>query len=248
MADAIVFVYDSSDTNSFSYISNLRQQYPLLHQLPSLFVATKSDLDLVQQRHEVQPEVYCSKLGLRIPSSFVDGSGSAGVGLGAAAVGSFGANNTAGPIHVSVKLNELADIFGIICDIAQDPRGAVPGGAQREGALMRLMRRRWVLFVGVTLLGAGTAIAFVGLRGPYGAGGSGGFARIFSPTKEGENGKYSLTALMNRLAKRTSSITQGSTGSSPASGASSSSWQQSGASIAGHDANSGGWISWIWRS
>lgn len=66
MADAIVYVHDSSDTNSFSYISNLRvsplpllnasdsliivlqQQYSLDH-IPTLFVATKSDLDLALQ-------------------------------------------------------------------------------------------------------------------------------------------------------------------------------------------------------
>jgi mitochondrial Rho GTPase 1 len=65
LADVIVYVYDSSDTNSFSYISNLRvsafsmirlrltlilvkQQYSLDH-IPTLFVATKSDLDLAQQ-------------------------------------------------------------------------------------------------------------------------------------------------------------------------------------------------------
>jgi mitochondrial Rho GTPase 1 len=65
LADVIIYVYDSSDTNSFSYISNLRvskllaqcmcyanvllqQQYSLNH-IPTLFVATKSDLDLAQQ-------------------------------------------------------------------------------------------------------------------------------------------------------------------------------------------------------
>lgn len=65
LADLIVYVHDSSDTNSFSHISNLRvrnirqvfvrglthvlkQQYNLDH-IPTLFVATKSDLDLAQQ-------------------------------------------------------------------------------------------------------------------------------------------------------------------------------------------------------
>ena len=64
LADVIVYVHDSSDTNSFSYISNLRvcfplnvggivltayqQQYSLDH-IPTLFVATKSDLDLAHQ-------------------------------------------------------------------------------------------------------------------------------------------------------------------------------------------------------
>ncbi|WVO22785.1 mitochondrial Rho GTPase 1 [Cryptococcus decagattii] len=66
MADVIIYVHDSSDTNSFSYISNLRQQYSLDH-IPAIFVATKSDLDLAQQRHEVQPDVYCRRLGLQAP-------------------------------------------------------------------------------------------------------------------------------------------------------------------------------------
>ncbi|PWN37582.1 P-loop containing nucleoside triphosphate hydrolase protein [Meira miltonrushii] len=141
-ADVLVFVYDSSDTNSFSYISNLRQQYPHLLHLPSLFLATKADLDLVQQRHEVQPEVYCSKLGLRIPPS------------------------SGRPIHVSVKLNELADVFGIICTVAQDPRSAMPEGARGEGRLMGLLRNRWFIYIGLTLIGGGTAVFIVGLRMP----------------------------------------------------------------------------------
>ncbi|CAK9786796.1 uncharacterized protein COLE_02623 [Cutaneotrichosporon oleaginosum] len=66
LADVLIYVHDSSDTNSFSYISNLRQQYSLDH-IPSIFVATKSDLDLAQQRHEVQPDVYCRRLGLPAP-------------------------------------------------------------------------------------------------------------------------------------------------------------------------------------
>lgn len=65
-ADVLIFIHDSSDTNSFSYISNLRQQYSLDH-IPSIFVATKSDCDLAQQRHEVQPDVYCRRLGLPAP-------------------------------------------------------------------------------------------------------------------------------------------------------------------------------------
>ncbi|KAF5372263.1 hypothetical protein D9757_009626 [Collybiopsis confluens] len=73
LADVIVYVHDSSDTNSFSYISNLRQQYSLDH-IPTLFVATKSDLDLAQQRHEVQPDVYCRRLGLQVPVSYCNES------------------------------------------------------------------------------------------------------------------------------------------------------------------------------
>ncbi|KAG8935543.1 ERMES complex Ca(2+)-binding regulatory GTPase gem1 [Tulasnella sp. 418] len=43
-ADMIVYVYDSSDTNSFSYISNLRQQYSLDH-LPSFLSAIPGGAD-----------------------------------------------------------------------------------------------------------------------------------------------------------------------------------------------------------
>ena len=150
MADVVVFLYDSSDTNSFSYLSNLRQQYPLLVHLPSLFLATKSDLDLVQQRHEVQPEVYCSKLELRIPGGHHT---------------SFESGNS-GPVHVSVKMNQLADVFGIICEIAQDPRGAIPGGSRSEGALMRLFRRSWLLYLGAVVLGGGVTLVVVGIRHP----------------------------------------------------------------------------------
>ncbi|KAJ3715456.1 P-loop containing nucleoside triphosphate hydrolase protein [Lentinula raphanica] len=100
MADVIVYVHDSSDTNSFSYISNLRQQYSLDH-IPTLFVATKSDLDLAQQRHEVQPDVYCRRLGLQVP------------------------------VAVSVKTDQTADVFHAICSIAMNPLSAIPGGAER---------------------------------------------------------------------------------------------------------------------
>jgi Ras family protein T1 len=68
-ADLVVFVYDSADTNSFTHVSNLRQQYKLLDTVPTLFVATKSDLDKAQQRHEVQPEEYARRLMLRAPTS-----------------------------------------------------------------------------------------------------------------------------------------------------------------------------------
>ncbi|KAF8442938.1 P-loop containing nucleoside triphosphate hydrolase protein [Boletus edulis BED1] len=100
LADLIIYVHDSSDTNSFSYISNLRQQYNLDH-IPTLFVATKSDLDLAQQRHEVQPDVYCRRLGLQVP------------------------------VAVSIKTGQTADVFHVMCSIAVNPHAAIPGGPDR---------------------------------------------------------------------------------------------------------------------
>ncbi|KAG1745969.1 EF hand associated-domain-containing protein [Suillus paluster] len=109
LADVIVYVHDSSDTNSFSYISNLRQQYILDH-IPTLFVATKSDLDLAQQRHEVQPDVYCRRLGLQVP------------------------------VSVSVQTGQTADVFHAICSIAMNPHAAIPGGVDRAMTASKRLR------------------------------------------------------------------------------------------------------------
>ncbi|CAL1712907.1 unnamed protein product [Somion occarium] len=146
LADVIVYVYDSSDTNSFSYISNLRQQYSLDH-IPTLFVATKSDLDLAQQvcvgllkhddlhvheltsvlqRHEVQPDVYCRKLGLAVP------------------------------VAVSVKTGQIADVFHAICSIAIKPNSAIPGGADR--ALSSAARLRSYIKICTLVGGLGVGV------------------------------------------------------------------------------------------
>lgn len=132
-AQAVVYVYDSSDTNSFSYVSNLRKQFPFLSALPSLFVATKADLDLAQQRHEVQPDAYCRKLGLRIPR-----------------IGS-------GPLSVSVQLNQVAELYSVILSIANDPRGAVPQTrtALRQRAQWRIAALSLFTVLGMTGISLG---------------------------------------------------------------------------------------------
>ncbi|KAJ3339655.1 ERMES complex Ca(2+)-binding regulatory GTPase gem1 [Kappamyces sp. JEL0680] len=75
--DLICMVYDSADTNSFAYVAGLRvgfaaadgqEKYQLDH-LPIVYIATKSDLDLVAQRYVVQPDAYCRSLGLVVPMS-----------------------------------------------------------------------------------------------------------------------------------------------------------------------------------
>ncbi|KAH0586262.1 ERMES complex Ca(2+)-binding regulatory GTPase gem1 [Termitomyces sp. 'cryptogamus'] len=139
IVDVIVYVYDSSDTNSFSYISNLRQQYSLDH-IPTLFVATKSDLDLALQRHEVQPDVYCRRLGLQVP------------------------------VAVSVKTSQTADVFHAICDIAMNPYSAIPGGADRAmtaAARLRMYVTLTAVFGGCT---AGLIMLYRTLCRPGGPG------------------------------------------------------------------------------
>ncbi|GAA99671.1 uncharacterized protein L969DRAFT_48031 [Mixia osmundae IAM 14324] len=119
LADVLVFVYDSSDTNSFSYVSNLRQQYRLDH-IPSIFVATKSDLDLAQQRHEVQPDVYCRRLSLRVP------------------------------VAVSFKYGQAAEVFQQIVNTAIHPLSSIPGGYDRSASRLSMILSVSALVGGIT--------------------------------------------------------------------------------------------------
>ncbi|OBZ71401.1 Mitochondrial Rho GTPase 1 [Grifola frondosa] len=130
LADVMVYVHDSSDTNSFSYISNLRQQYSLDH-IPTLFVATKSDLDLAQQRHEVQPDVYCRRLGLQVP------------------------------VSVSVKTGQMADVFHAICSIAMNPNSALPGGSDRALTAAARLRTYITVCTVLGGLGAGLILGVI---------------------------------------------------------------------------------------
>ncbi|POW03282.1 hypothetical protein PSTT_11206 [Puccinia striiformis] len=124
MADVLVFVYDSSDTNSFSYISNLRQQFKVDH-VPTLFVASKADLDLAQQRHEVQPDVYCPCVS---------------------------------QVAVSMKTDQNADLWPIVCDIATNPNSSIPGGAEKP-------TDRLTLYLSIGgLIGAGSALVYVAYK------------------------------------------------------------------------------------
>ncbi|KAI9137023.1 EF hand associated-domain-containing protein [Paraphysoderma sedebokerense] len=93
--DLICFVYDSSDPNSFAYIANLIKQYDPTH-LPCVFVATKSDLDLVQQRYETPPDIFCRNLGLDKP------------------------------IHICVKSGITADLYNVLTAVAMNPASAIP--------------------------------------------------------------------------------------------------------------------------
>ncbi|KAI8616444.1 P-loop containing nucleoside triphosphate hydrolase protein [Chytriomyces sp. MP71] len=88
--DVIVFVYDSGDVNSFAHVANMRRHYDLAH-IPCVFVATKSDQDLVPQRYDIQPDAYCRQEGLLVP------------------------------ISVSVKDNLMADVFHRIVEVAMEP-------------------------------------------------------------------------------------------------------------------------------
>ncbi|GAA6013790.1 hypothetical protein JCM11491_005100 [Sporobolomyces phaffii] len=141
LADVLIFVYDSSDTNSFSYISNLRQQYKL-DDIPSLFVATKSDLDLAQQvefsRPPLLPNVVVVVETKDLTRSFSH--------LFAFALPPNHQRHEVQPdtycrkleirvpVSVSVKRGELADLFHTIVRIAIHPMSSIPYAPSRASS------------------------------------------------------------------------------------------------------------------
>lgn len=70
--------------------------------MPCVFVSTKSDLELEQQRYVVQPDVFCRQHGLPVP------------------------------ISVSIKEKMYADVFQSLVGVAVDPGSALPGSLIRR--------------------------------------------------------------------------------------------------------------------
>ncbi|RCI02512.1 ERMES complex Ca(2+)-binding regulatory GTPase gem1, partial [Rhizopus stolonifer] len=99
--DLLCLVYDTSDANSFDYVATLREKYSIDH-IPTVLVATKCELDLVTQRCEIQPDIYCRNLGLAVPLS------------------------------VSVKENQMADLYHILTGVAMNPTIATPGSFEKS--------------------------------------------------------------------------------------------------------------------
>ncbi|KAJ2451434.1 ERMES complex Ca(2+)-binding regulatory GTPase gem1 [Coemansia sp. RSA 2336] len=93
--DLLVMVYDSSDPKSFSYLANLRNNYSL-DSLPVIFVATKSDLDYVEQRSDLPPDIYCRNLMLTAP------------------------------LHISAANGQMANVFQRMGAITRNPQSATP--------------------------------------------------------------------------------------------------------------------------
>ncbi|MCJ1230689.1 ERMES complex Ca(2+)-binding regulatory GTPase gem1 [Toensbergia leucococca] len=94
--DILVYVYDSSDPDSFSHISNLRSRYHHLDGLPALYVALKADNDKTIQRGEVQPDEYTVGLGMNKP------------------------------LHVSVTWQSISELFVQIAETALWPSTGFP--------------------------------------------------------------------------------------------------------------------------
>lgn len=89
--DVLLYTYDSSDAESFSYIPLLRHKYPQLEDIPALFVALKADTDRVKQNYEVQPEEYTDQLRMQKP------------------------------LHVSVAWGSVQELFVRVAEVGLDP-------------------------------------------------------------------------------------------------------------------------------
>ena len=94
--DLICYAYDSSDPDSFSHIVELRDKYPYLDEMPSIYTALKADRDKTTQRNELQPDQYTSSLNM----------------------------NT--PLHVSVTWNSISELFVALADTATNPINGFP--------------------------------------------------------------------------------------------------------------------------
>ncbi|KAK5133878.1 ERMES complex Ca(2+)-binding regulatory GTPase gem1 [Meristemomyces frigidus] len=94
--DLLCYTYDSSDPNSFAHILDLRQRYPALNALPSVYTALKADRDRAVQRTEVQPDAYCEQLKM------------------------------GKPLHVSVNWNSISEFFVHLAESATFPSQAFP--------------------------------------------------------------------------------------------------------------------------
>ena len=105
--DVLCLTYDSADSDSFGFIADLRERYPHLNLVPTIYAATKADLDRQEQRYEFQPDTYSRLLGLQPPihvSALWGATGDLFVQLAEAA----GSPGTAVPRHSVFKL--LADV------------------------------------------------------------------------------------------------------------------------------------------
>jgi len=65
--DVLCFAYDSSDSDSFQHLIDIKNRYKYLDNIPSVFVALKADLDKQQQRSDFLPEPYAKSLNLESP-------------------------------------------------------------------------------------------------------------------------------------------------------------------------------------
>ncbi|KAH9876434.1 ERMES complex Ca(2+)-binding regulatory GTPase gem1 [Plenodomus biglobosus] len=94
--DLLCYTYDSSDPDSFAHIVELRKKYPLLDDLPAVYVALKADQDKTMQRCEQQPDEYTSALRI------------------------------APPLHVSTTWNSISELFVHLAESATHPSTAFP--------------------------------------------------------------------------------------------------------------------------
>lgn len=129
-ADVLMLVYDSSDVNSFAYVEMLRRQHDL-EMYPCVFVATKSDLDTVHQRCEIQPDQYCRQLQVPVP------------------------------IAVSVRDGQLADLFRTLVRVAINPTPVIPALLRSKDHAAKYFFMRTNSLLGIAGVITAAALAYL---------------------------------------------------------------------------------------
>ena len=104
--DVVVYIYDSSDPDSFAYIPSIRTKYPHIEDVPSVYVALKADLDRTTQRAEYQPDEYTVQ-SQKMPQG--------------------------PPVHTSVTWPSIQELFVNISEAALEPVTAFPRRHEEEG-------------------------------------------------------------------------------------------------------------------
>ena len=126
--DVLVYAYDSADPDSFAYIPNIRNSYPHLEDLPSVYVALKADLDRTTQRAEQQPDEYIATIQ-RMPQG--------------------------PPISTSVTWPSIQELFVNISEAGLEPATAYPRPLEDEDGGQLL---RYGLAFGVVICAATAAV------------------------------------------------------------------------------------------
>jgi Ras family protein T1 len=133
LVDAVCFVYNASDADSFEYVVSMREKHSAaLERCPAIVVASKADLVPVRQGTAVQPEEYCRLNG--IPA----------------------------PLCVSVAENQTGEVFEALAEAVIHPAFSTDPAYTRAGRALDLQdqtKRR--IFLGLTLGGSLAAAALL---------------------------------------------------------------------------------------
>ena len=115
--DLICYTYDSNNTSSFDHIVKLRNKFPQLQELPSIYTALKADLDKAVQQSDMQPDQYTASLKM------------------------------SGPLHVSATWGSISELFvNVSLFVSRARSGATLiklTSSPKQPCFLHKLSRRW---------------------------------------------------------------------------------------------------------